>query len=131
MHSLREQIAKLASSAASALKQSLDQSGKQLQALIDGKPKSAIADEVPGLDDVSSEDAGLYGQVGQADAAPTAAQQKAAVQANEETEEALRSWDKWRQSDLPKLNSQLTAAHLSQLNLEQRPETMLESGDED
>jgi hypothetical protein len=59
------------------------------------------------------------------------AQQKAAAHANEETEEALRGWNTWKTGSLPKLNGELTAAHLSQLNLEQRPETMPESGDED
>jgi hypothetical protein len=65
------------------------------------------------------------------DAAPTVAQQKAAVHASKETEEALRSWDAWKAGLLPKLNSELSAAHLAQLNLQQRPETMPESGDED
>jgi hypothetical protein len=65
------------------------------------------------------------------DAAPTSAQRKAAAHAGEETEEALRSWNKWKQGSLPTLNSQLAAAHLARLNLEQRPETMPEGGDED
>ncbi len=130
-HSLREQIAKLMKDAPNALKESLELSDKQLQALIDGKPKSATSEEVPGLDDVSGEDSGLYVQVGQVDAAPTVAQQKAAAHAGEETEEALRRWNKWKEGSLPKLNSQLTAAHLSQLNLQQSPESMPESGDED
>jgi hypothetical protein len=130
-HSLREQIARLAKDAPPALKASLDASDKQLRALLDGKEKSAASEEVPGLDDVAGEDEGLYGQVGQVDAAPTAAQQKAATHASEETAEALRSWNAWKQGSLPRLNSQLTAAHLSQLNLQQRPETMPETGDED
>ena len=130
-HSLREQIAKLKKDAPAGVKASLDASDKQLQALLDGKQKTAGSEEVPGLDEVSGEDAGLYAQVGQVDAAPTVAQQKAAAHAGEETEEALRSWNTWKQSDLPKLNSELTAAHLAQLNLQQRPETMPEGGDED
>jgi photosystem II stability/assembly factor-like uncharacterized protein len=130
-HSLREQIAKLAKDAPTGVRASLDMSDKQLQALLDGKEKTATSEEGPGLDDVSGEDSGLYVQVGLVDAAPTAAQQKAAANASEETEEALRSWNKWKEGSLPKLNRELTAAHLSQLNLQQRPETMPESGDED
>jgi photosystem II stability/assembly factor-like uncharacterized protein len=130
-HSLREQVAKLAKDAPSALKASLDESDKQLAALLDGKEKSVTGLEVPGLDDVSLENAGLYEQVGQVDAAPTAAQQKSVRHVTEETEEALRSWNQWKDASLPKLNSQLTAAHLSQLDLQQRPETMPESGDEE
>jgi len=130
-HSLREQIAKLAKDAPAALKVSLDESDKQLAALLSGKEKSATNEAVPGVDDVSGEDAELYAQVGQVDAVPTTAQQKAAAHATEETAEALRSWNNWNEGSLPKLNSQLTAAHLSQLNLQQRPETMPGGGDED
>jgi hypothetical protein len=130
-HSLREQIAKLTKGSSAAIKASLDDSDKQLAALLDGKEKSATSGEVPGLDEVSSEDAGLYAQVGQVDAAPTAAQKKAAIHATEETEESLQRWNKWKDGSLLKLNSQLTAAHLSQLNLQQKPQTMPESGDED
>jgi photosystem II stability/assembly factor-like uncharacterized protein len=130
-HSLREQIAKLQRDAPAGLKTSMAESDRQLAALLEGTPKSAAAEEVPGLDDVSGEDAGLYAQVGQVDAAPTVAQQTAAVHASKETEEALRCWDAWKAGLLPKLNSELSAAHLAQLNLQQRPETMPESGDED
>jgi hypothetical protein len=130
-HSLREQIAKLAKDAPPELEASLGESDKELQVLLDGKEKSPASEEVPGLDDISGEDSGLYMQIGQVDAAPTVAQRKAAAHASEETEEVLRGWNKWKEGSLPKLNSQLTAAHLSQLNLEQRPETMPESGDED
>jgi hypothetical protein len=130
-HSLREQIAKIEKDAPAALKASLDASDKQLAALVEGKPKSTTTEEVPGLDEISGEDAGLYEQVGQVDAAPTVAQQKAAAHASEETSEALKGWNKWKQESLPKLNSELTAAHLAQLNVQQRPETMPESGDED
>jgi photosystem II stability/assembly factor-like uncharacterized protein len=130
-HSLREQIAKLSKDAPAPLKASLEQSDKQLELLLSGKEKSASTEEVPGLDDVSGEAASLYTQVGQADAAPTVAQQKAAAHAGEETAEALRSWNTWKDTLLPQLNSQLRAAHLSELNLNQRPETMPEGGDED
>jgi hypothetical protein len=58
-------------------------------------------------------------------------QQKSVRHATEETEEALRSWNQWKDASLPKLNSQLTAAHLSQLDLQQRPETMPAGGDEE
>ena len=130
-HSLREQIAKLGKHAPAVLKPNLDEADMQLAALLDGNEKTATSAEVPGLDDVSGEDAGLYAQVGQVDAAPTAAQGKAAVHATEETEEALRSWNQWKDGSLPKLNSELTAAHLSQLDLQREPETMPEGGDED
>ena len=130
-HSLREQIAKLSKDAPATLKDSLDKSDKQLAELLDGKKTSAGKEESPGLDDVSGEAAGLYAQVGQSDAAPTAAQLKAAAHASEESEESLRAWKHWKETSLPSLNQQLQAVHLSELHPEQRPESMPESGDED
>ena len=154
-HSLREQIAKLSPTAPATLKSSLEASDKQLAELIEGKkdgetaskpasnpagPKpgksegnrsSTGVETVPGLDDISGEAAGLYAQVGQSDAAPTAAQLKATAHADEESEESLRAWKRWKKSSLPALNQQLQAAHLSELRPEQRPEFMPESGDED
>jgi hypothetical protein len=147
-HSLREQIAKAETSAPTDLKPSLESADKQLALLIDGKPapkpsagpapgKSegnkppAAEEKVPGLDDISGEAAGLYTQVGQSDAAPTAAQLRASARAAEESAESLRGWQRWRDTSLPSLNQQLHAAHLSELHPEQRPESMPESGDED
>jgi hypothetical protein len=66
-----------------------------------------------------------------ADAAPTAAQAKAAAHASEETAEALKHWERVRDESIPALNRQLEGAHLPILNLEQKPENMPESGDED
>jgi len=130
-HSLREQAAKLAPAALAPLKQSLEASAGQLSELLDGKKSATGKEETPGLDDVSGETTGLYTQVGQSDAAPTAAQLKASARAAEESEESLRAWKHWRDTSLPSLNQQLQAAHLSELHPEQRPESMPESGDED
>ena len=130
-HSLREQIAKLSASAAAPLKSSLETSDKQLSDLLDGSKDTTGKQEAPGLDDVSGEAAGLYTQVGQADAAPTAAQLKAIAHADEESEQSLHAWNHWKAASLPAVNQQLQAAHLSELKPEQRPEFMPESGDED
>jgi photosystem II stability/assembly factor-like uncharacterized protein len=130
-HSLREQIAKLSKDAPGSLKASLEGSNKQLAELLSGKPKLPGSEEIPGLDDVSGESLELYAQVGQADAAPTVAQLKAATNTGEEVKEALEGWKRWKDTSLPALNEQLHAAHLSELDLQQRPETMPEGGDED
>jgi photosystem II stability/assembly factor-like uncharacterized protein len=130
-HSLREQIAKAAASAPADLKISLESADKQLATVLDGAKSPTGKEETPGLDDVSSEATGLYSQVGQSDAAPTAAQIKASARASEESEESLGAWKHWRDASLPSLNQQLQAAHLSELHPEQRPESMPQSGDED
>ncbi|MGA9669594.1 MAG: hypothetical protein WBQ94_10315, partial [Terracidiphilus sp.] len=88
-------------------------------------------EEAPGLDEVAGESSALYEQVGSADAAPTAAQLKAAEHANEELTEILNRWKHSKETAIPALNRQLDAAHLPLLNLEQKPRTVPESGDED
>jgi len=130
-HSLREQIAKVAPSAAADLKSSLEASAAQLSVLIEGAKSPAGNETTPGLDDLSGECSALYLQVGQSDAAPTAAQLRAAAHAAEESEESLRAWNRWRAHSLPSLNQQLHAAGLDPLNPARRPESMPQSGDED
>ena len=105
--------------------------GPAKQAATGPGKQAGIEEPAPGLDELVTETGSLYTQVGQADAAPTAAQQQAVAHAAEELSEVLRKWDNLRSSAVPALNQQLLGAHLPPLNLEQKPETMPESGDED
>jgi hypothetical protein len=130
-HSIREQIEKVSKNASQELKESLEKSDEQLASLLDGVKNSAGIEEQPGLDDIAGEIAELYTQVGQVDAAPTDAQQEACTHVNEELAEVEKEWEKVKTSDLPELNHRLKGAHLPDLNLEQKPESMPESGDED
>jgi hypothetical protein len=65
----------------------------------------------------------LYGSVGQADVAPTAAQVTAAADAEHELSPLLTRWEEIRKSDLPALNGQLRSANLSEISLESKPRT--------
>jgi cysteinyl-tRNA synthetase len=130
-HSAREQIQKLASNAAAELKDPLEKQAKAIAALLDAQEKSANSEEQPGLDDVADEALGLYEQVGQADAAPTAAQQSSSEHVGRETAQAVERWEQMKNSSLPALNRKLGEAHLPAIDLERRPETMPEGGDED
>ncbi len=130
-HSIREQIEKLSMSAPAGLKEQLEKRDKELAALLSGNEASASMEEEPGLDDVTDEAAALYTQIGQADAAPTAAQQKACERVSNELDAVQRKWERLKGSAIPELNHKLGAAHLPELNLEQRPETIPQSGDED
>jgi hypothetical protein len=80
---------------------------------------------------VAGESAALYEQVGMADDAPTAAQLKAVDHAGEESAEVLERWEKAKATSIPALNRKLEGAHLPILNLEQKPQNMPETGDED
>jgi photosystem II stability/assembly factor-like uncharacterized protein len=128
-HSAREQIEKLSKNAGADTKESLEKQDKALLALLDGE-KDGDREKEPGLDDVAGEASGLYGQVGQADAAPTAAQQKAGEHIAAESKEVLERWERIK-AFLLALNRKLAAAGLPPINLERKPENMPEGGDED
>ncbi|HEV2447788.1 MAG TPA: hypothetical protein VGS58_17780, partial [Candidatus Sulfopaludibacter sp.] len=134
-HSAREQVEKLSKDATGELKQQLEAADKALNALLEGATNgmgggSGAANE-PGLDGVSREVAGLYGQVEQADAAPTTAQQEGAKKVGAEVAEVLAKWQTVKAGALKALDGKLAAASLPGIDLEQRPATMPEAGDED
>jgi hypothetical protein len=131
VHSAREQLETLSKSAQPVVKDAIENLDKELAGALSGRAKAGGGEAEPGLDDVAGESAALYEQVGMADAAPTAAQLKATEHASEEVSEALKRWDKSRSSSIPALNRQLEGAHLPAINLEQKPQSMPDSGDED
>jgi photosystem II stability/assembly factor-like uncharacterized protein len=131
VHSAREQLWTLSKSAPSEIKTAIENLDKELAGVLSGRARPTGGNAEPGLDDVAGESAGLYEQIGMADAAPTAAQLAAADHASEEVTEALKRWEKSRSTSIPALNRELEAAHLPVINLEQKPESMPDSGDED
>jgi len=131
VHSAREQLDTLTKTAPPAIKDAIEAFDKELATVLSGRAKPTGGEAQPGLDDVAGESAGLYEQVGMADAAPTAAQIKAADHAGEEATEADDHWQKVKTTSLPALNRQLEAAHLPIINLEQKPASMPDTGDED
>jgi hypothetical protein len=130
-HSAREQIEKLSQKAAAEARQPLESQDKELEGLLNGKEKSAAHEGQPGLDDVASEAQELYGQVGQADAAPTSAQQADSAQLATESKEVLARWQRIKTTSLPALNGKLGAAGLPAIDLNRQPENMPQGGDED
>ena len=131
VHSAREQLETLSKSAQPAVKEAIENLDKELAGVLSGRAKADGGEAEPGIDDVAGESAALYEQVGMADAAPTAAQLKASDHASEEVAEALKRWDKSRSSSIPALNRLLESEHLPAINLEQKPQSMPDSGDED
>jgi hypothetical protein len=71
----------------------------------------------------------LYASVGQADAAPTAAQISAAADAERDLSALLKRWEDVKQTDLPALNRQLKSAKLPEIGLESKA-PMDQSGDD-
>jgi photosystem II stability/assembly factor-like uncharacterized protein len=130
-HSVREQIEKMPATVPDAVKAAMEKTDKELGEVLNGKEKPGGGESEPGLDGVSGEAGSLYGQVGMADAAPTAAQRQAAERVAKEAPEAVRNWDRLKSGDIADLNRQLKGAGLPELNLNKSPEDMPEGGDED
>ncbi len=134
-HSIREQADNLSKSTEppvpAAVKEQLEKLDKQIGLLLDGTPKSGTAEATPGLDDVAGETASLYGQVGQADAPPTSAQEQASAHTMRDLDIVLPAWGKIKSTSIPETNRQLHAAHLPELDADEKPDSMPESGDED
>jgi photosystem II stability/assembly factor-like uncharacterized protein len=127
-HSIREQIQKLSGKQQpQQLQDSIHKFEKGLTALLSGGGDSG--EKEPALDDLTEEATSLYKQVGQADAAPTAAQEQAASHTEEELSGVLQIWGKLKGSSIPELNRQLRAAHQPELDVERKPQTMPEAGD--
>ena len=130
-HSAREQLDALATSAHPPLTDAIDALDKELGAVLSGRRDAVGSEATPGLDDVAGESAALYAQVGSADAAPTAPQIKAMEHLREELKEALDNWEKTRTDSLTALNQKLKQLNLPIINLERKPESVPDSGDED
>ena len=130
-HSIREQLQKIDAGSKPELKDALASFEKELGGLLSGSRTPAGVEERPGLDGLAGEAGGLYGEVGGADAAPTAALNKAVEHTGEEAAEVLRGWDQFKSKSLTAMNSKLRAAGLPAINLQEKPLDMPDSGDED
>ena len=113
------------------LKDALASFEKELGALLSGTRTASGTEETPGLDGLAGEAGGLYGEVGGADAAPTAALNKAIDHTGEESVEVLRAWGQFKGKSLPAMNDKLRAAGLPAISLQEKPLDMPDSGDED
>jgi len=88
-------------------------------------------EKAPGLDDVTGEVATLYGELQQADNAPTQALTAAVAHAHEEGEEALRGWREFEAKQLPAIDEVLRQAGHPAIDLKKAPKNMPSGGDED
>jgi photosystem II stability/assembly factor-like uncharacterized protein len=75
----------------------------------------------PALSSVNMGLYGLYTSVGQADAAPTAAESQAADQLANQLPAVLQQWQSFVSNEVPTLNQQLKAAGLPTISIEQPP----------
>jgi len=115
--SLRAQIKALSGKASGPLAESLSALDQKIAALMQA-PRGAAAGGTPAptLGRVNGTAGSLYGAIGQADAAPTAAQVQAVSALAEEFASVMKSWGVLTSTDLPALNDQLKAAGLPPLD---------------
>jgi photosystem II stability/assembly factor-like uncharacterized protein len=85
----------------------------------------------PGIDEVTAEATQLYGELQQADAAPTVALLNASAHVETEGKEVLPGWEEFKQKQLPALDTELRNAHRPSVDLNKQPEDMPGEGDED
>ena len=119
--SVRDQVEKLAPQANSSTKETISAFEKKLTALL-GTTAGGFAappSDEPTLSRINSQSGTLYGQVWQADAEPTIAQQQALASIEQYSGGLLARWKEFRNADLPALNRVLHESNLPEV----RPET--------
>jgi photosystem II stability/assembly factor-like uncharacterized protein len=126
-HSVTEQ---LASAQNVDIPAQLSPFSNALKILLDGTGPNS-AKRLPGIDEVTGEATVLYGELQQADAAPTAALLAAAAHVEMEGRDVLHGWEEFKEKQLPELNQRLQSEHRSAIDFSRQPENMPESGDED
>jgi photosystem II stability/assembly factor-like uncharacterized protein len=114
--SMSEQIHKLTPEVKGLTGEAMTKLDEKVAALL-GKPGgSAQGSAQPTLNQVNGAVASLYSAVGQADAAPTAAQLNATEDAEQKLSALMKSWEEIKSYELPALNKELHGAKLSEIH---------------
>jgi photosystem II stability/assembly factor-like uncharacterized protein len=122
--SVLDQLHKIATQPAGAPAGSIKAFDQKLGALLRTPTPAAIgAEPEPTLTRANAAVGTLYGSVGQADAAPTAAQISAGEDTERDLSTLMKRWEEIKNSDLPALNRQLKSANLPEIRLESKAPT--------
>ena len=128
--SAQEQLRKLASQASGQVGEAISALDKKVSALLGGGGGFfAPPSPNPTLSRANGEASTLYGEVGRADATPTAAQMNAAAEAEKIFVAVSKQWKDLMAVDLPALNRQLHEANLPEIHLESKAPAQDDSGD--
>jgi photosystem II stability/assembly factor-like uncharacterized protein len=126
-----EQIAKVSEQASRTLKNSLESLDQKVSALLEADKDATENAKAHTLPAANLNVSALYGEVGQADAAPTIAQVNAANKTLSELSSMLASWNQLKERDLPSVNQQLKGAGLPELRLDLPPQQQEGGEDEE
>jgi photosystem II stability/assembly factor-like uncharacterized protein len=124
--SFLDQLHKIAAQPAGPLAESIKAFDQKVTAILRGPAGGAPE---PTLARVNAALGTLYGSVGQADAAPTAAQVNAASDTERDFASLMKRWEEIKSSDLPALNQQLKSASLPKIGSEAEAPTTEPQGD--
>jgi photosystem II stability/assembly factor-like uncharacterized protein len=119
--SVLDQLHKIGSQPSGALAESIKALDQKVTAILKGAaPAVAGAAPEPTLARENGAIGTLYDGVGQADAAPTAAQVSAVADTERDLSAVMKRWEDFKKSDLPALNLQLKGAKLPEIHLESK-----------
>ncbi|HEX5234985.1 MAG TPA: glycoside hydrolase [Silvibacterium sp.] len=126
-HSVEEQLSSPENQAFTA---QLAPFSAALKSILEGSAPTS-AKHQPGIDEVTADATQLYGELEQADIAPTAALLDASQHVEMEGKEVLPGWQTFEQNQLPALNIKLRNLHRPPIDPNRAPSDMPEQGDED
>jgi len=122
--SVLDQLHKIGTQPAGALADSIKALDQEVGLVLKGATSPiAVAAPEPTLTSVNGAVGTLYGSVGQADAAPTAAQINAVADTDRDLSAVMKQWEEIKKSDLPALNRQFKSANLPEIGLDSKIQT--------
>ena len=128
--SILDQLHKLESQSKGALADSIKAVDQKVKITLHGPtPPVAGVPPEPNLTRESAAVGMLYGAIGQADAAPTAAQLNAVVETERELTAVMKRWDEIKTSDVPVLNRQLKKTNVQEIRIETKQQKEDAGGD--
>ncbi len=113
-----------------ALHSAIERFQTKLNALMQS-PAAEEQNAPSGLDALAEAAIPLYTQLGQADAAPTAAQWKVEAEIQQQITHAVGAWEQFKRADIPALDQRLRGVHLAPLDPTREPTELPGGGDED
>ncbi len=128
--SARDQVKKVAGQASGSAAEAIKSLDKKLTSVLQKPESDSAAAVTPDLTTVNGNISTLYGAIGQADAAPTAAQVAAVGSAQQDFATAIKQWDSVK-GELPQINQKLRAAGLPEITPEAMPTTDPDQVDEE
>ena len=117
-NSIRTQLDKLNAQANADAKNAIAEFQQKLSALLGGPGGPATPSQEVTLTRLNGEIGGLYQQIWQVDAEPTAAQIEALAAAARSSADLLKRWNEFKSTDLPALNQKLRQSQTPEIRVE-------------